>query len=174
MKGMAPMLSVKESVAGRLSTEVPTLDLNEIQATVLRPRPAPYFGAHVILSVDDPRAGRELLRRLTPHVDSAASWWSAANPWLSVAISYAGLEALGVPRDSLASFPEAFRVGMAARARQLGDEGFNDPKHWDPPFGTGEIHIGLSAFSKSEEQRRRVLATARDHYESLSGTRVLH
>src|SRR5262245_55400427 len=173
MKGMAPMLSVKESVAGRLSTEVPTLDLNEIQAPVLRPRPAPYFGDPVILSVDYPRAGRELLRRLTPHVDSAASWWSAANPWLSVAVSYAGLEALGVPPTSLASFPEAFRVGMAARARQLGDEGVNDPKGWERPYGTGNVHIGLSAFSDSEERRRSILAIAREQYERFSGIRVL-
>jgi Dyp-type peroxidase family len=167
------MLSVKESVGGNLSTHPPTLELHEIQATVLRPRPAPYFGTHLILSVDDARAGRELLRRLIPHVDSAASWWSAATPWLSVAISYAGLEALGVPRGSLESLPEAFRIGMAARARQLGDEGANDPKNWDRPFGTGEVHIGLSAFSDSEEKRRRVLAIAREQYESFSGVRVL-
>jgi len=167
------MLPVKESVGGNLSTDAPTLDLHEIQATVLRQRPAPYFGTHVLLRLDDARAGRELLRRLTPHIDSATSWWSAANPWLFVGISYAGLEALGVPRDSLQSFPEAFRVGMAARARQLGDEGANDPKTWDPGFGTGEIHVGVSAFADSEEQRRRVLAIAREQYESLSGVSVL-
>src|SRR5262245_52095051 len=114
------MLSAKESAAGTLSTRAPTLDLQEIQATVLRPRPAPYFGTHVLVRIDDAHAGRELIRRLTPHIDSAASWWDAANPWLSVGISHAGLEALGAPRDSLQSFPEAFRVGMAARARQLG------------------------------------------------------
>ena len=56
------------------------------------------------------------LRRLTPHVDSAAEWWQASEPWISVAITYAGMAALGVPEDSLRSFPEAFRVGMAARA----------------------------------------------------------
>jgi deferrochelatase/peroxidase EfeB len=167
------MLTVKDSVDSNRSTPAPTLELDEIQATVLRPRPAPYFGTHVLLRVDEAREGRELLRRLTPHVDSAANWWKAANPWLDVAISYAGLGALGVPRDSLQTFPEAFRVGMAARARQLGDEGVNDPKNWDAPFGTGEIHIGLSAFSDSEEKRHRVLAFARDQYESFSGIRVL-
>src|SRR3954465_5617132 len=148
------MLSVKDSVYGNRSTETPALELNEIQATVLRHRPAPYFGTHVLLGVADASAGRELLRRLLPHVDSAANWWSAADPWLSVAISYAGLEALGIPRPSLQSFPEAFRVGMAARARQLGDQGVNDPKNWERPFGTGEVHIGLSAFGDSEEKRR--------------------
>ena len=167
------MSSVQEPAAGELSVQAPTLDLHEIQATVLRQRPAPYLGAHMLLRVDDARAGRELLRRLTPHVDSAAGWWNAASPWLSVAVSYAGLEALGVPADSLQSFPEAFRVGMAARARHLGDEGLNDPKNWRPPYGTGEIHIGLSAFSDSEERRRQVLAIAREQYERLPGIHPL-
>ena len=76
------MLSVKESAGANLSTRAPTLELHEIQATVLRPRPAPYFGTHVLLRVDDAQAGREFLRRLTPHIASAANWWNAANTWL--------------------------------------------------------------------------------------------
>src|SRR5262245_56508851 len=167
------MLSVKDSLDSSRSTDGPTLELDEIQATVLRHRPAPYFGAHVLLGVDEAKAGRELLRRLIPHVDSAANWWSAADPWLSVALSYAGLEALGVPRASLESFPEAFRVGMAGRARQLGDDGANAPNNWERPFGKGEVHIGLSAFSDSEEKRRRVLALAREQFEHFAGIRVL-
>ena len=79
-------------------------------------------------------SGPQFLRRLTPHIASATNWWNAANTWLEIGISYAGLEALGVPQDSLQSFPEAFRVGMAARARQLGDDGNNDPKNWDKPY----------------------------------------
>jgi Dyp-type peroxidase family len=63
---------------------------------------------------------------------------------------------------------------MAARAQQLGDDGVNDPKAWEPPFGTGQVHIGVSAFSNSEEERRRVVAAAREQYESLSGLSVLH
>jgi deferrochelatase/peroxidase EfeB len=152
----------------------PALDLPDIQATILRPRPMPYLGTHVILRIDDARAGREFFRRLTPHVASAAGWWNAATPWLSVGITYAGLEALGLAKDSLHSFPEAFRVGMAARAQQLRDEGVNDPQHWDVPFGTGHVHVGVSAFSHSEEQRRQLVAIAREQYENLSGLSVLH
>ena len=167
------MSSVKESFGNDVSTHTPTLDLDEIQATVLRPRPAPYFGTHVLLRVDDAQAGRAFLRRLLPHVDSAANWWSAVDPWLSVGISYAGLEALGVPENSLRSFPESFRQGMAARARHLGDEGVNDPKNWDQPYGKGEVHIGVSAFSNSEENRRRILGIAREQLEGFSGVSVL-
>jgi Dyp-type peroxidase family len=148
------------------------LDLHEIQATILRPRPAPYFGAHIGLRVDDPQTGREFLRRLTPHVDSAADWWRADNPWLSVAISYGGLEALGLPRESLLSFPDTFRAGMAARARDLRDEGPNDPKNWEAAFGKGEVHIALSLFSDSEENKQRILASAREQVDKSSHIHV--
>src|SRR5215467_12175748 len=155
------------------STQASTLELHEIQATVLRPRPAPYFGTHVLLRIDDAQAGRAFLRRLTPHIASSANWWDATKTWLDVGISYGGLEALGVPKDSLQSFPEAFRVGMAARARQLGDEGVNDPKNWEKPYGTGQVHIGVSAFSDSEEKHQRALKIAREQYEGFSGVSVL-
>jgi deferrochelatase/peroxidase EfeB len=167
------MSSINASVVGNLSTRTPTLDLDEIQATVLRQRPAPYFGTHLLFRVDDAESGRKFLRRLTPHVDSAAGWWNADDAWLSVGISYAGLEALGLPKDSLQSFPEAFRAGMAARAQQLGDSGLNDPKSWDLPYRTRAIHIGLSAFSDSEEKWRRILGIARQQFEGFSGVSVL-
>jgi len=147
--------------------------LNEIQATVLRQRPAPYFGTHVLFRIDDPKAGRPFLRRLAPHVDSAAGWWDSADPWLAVGISYAGLATLGLPQESLQSFPEAFRVGMAARAPQLRDEGVNDPKNWESSYGNGQVHIGISAFSNSEEQWRSIMGIARELYAGFSGVSIV-
>ena len=94
---------------------------------------------------------------------------SRRDAWISVAISYAGLVALGVPEDSLQSFPEAFRLGMAARAGQLLDYGENDPEHWDAPFGSGQIHIGVSVFSDSEDTWRRTMEMARQQYEGFPG-----
>jgi Dyp-type peroxidase family len=92
---------------------------------------------------------------------------------LAVGISYAGLEALGVPEASLRSFPETFRVGMAARSRELRDDGINDPKNWEPPFGTDQVHIGLSAFSDSVDKWHDVVALAREQYESIGDITVL-
>ena len=150
-----------------------TIELDDIQATVLRHRPEPYYGTHVMLHVDEAQAGREFVRRLTPHVESASGWWKAGRSWTSVAISYAGLVALGVPEDSLQSFPEAFRAGMAARAGQLLDYGPNDPEHWDAPFGSGLIHIGVSVFSDSEQTWRQTMGMARRQYEGFPGVTVL-
>lgn len=162
-----------EDTGATVAASSSTLDLREIQATVLRQRPVPYFGTHVLLRVDDAQAGREYLRRLIPHVDSAGNWWDAADPWLSIGISYAGLEALGVPSDSLQSFPEAFREGMAARAEVLRDQGVNDPKNWELSYGKGGIHIGLSAFANSEEEWHRILGVVRKQFEGFSGVSIL-
>jgi Dyp-type peroxidase family len=166
-------MTVIDHVGGDLVRGRVTVALEEIQATVLRYRPEPYCGTHVMLHVEDVRAGRELLRNLAPHVDSAAEWWQAGEPWIAVAITYSGLVALGVPEESLQSFPEAFRVGMAARADKLLDSGANDPRHWEPEFGSGAIHIGVSVFSDSRETWRRTMDTARQHYEGRPGLTVV-
>src|SRR5512133_1112036 len=166
-------MTLIDRVGGNVPRGRVTVELDDIQATVLRYRPEPYYGTHVMLHVEDARAGRELLRSLTPHVDAAADWWEAGEPWIAVAITYAGLVALGVPEPSLQSFPEAFRVGMAARAGELGDSGPNDPENWEPEFGSDLVHIGVSVFSDSEETWRRTMDTARRHYEGRPGLTVL-
>ena len=130
-----------------------TVELDDIQATVLRYRPEPYYGTHVMLHVEDAQAGREFLRRLAPHVDSAADWWQAGEAWIAVAISYAGLVALGVPEDSLQSFPEAFRVGMAARADSSGTTGPNDPAELGPAVRRAGRSTSGSASSATPRRR---------------------
>src|SRR5262249_13254567 len=128
---------------------------------------------HLLFRVDDAASGRKFLRRLIPYVDSAANWWKADDPWLSLGVSYAGLEALGLSEDSRQSFPEAFRAGMAARAAQLRDTGLNDPTQWDVPYRTGQVHIGVSAFSDSAEKWRHILGIARAQFEGFSGVSVV-
>src|SRR5208283_413978 len=165
--------SLQDCLRGKLSSSPATVDLHEIQATVLRYRPEPYYGTHILLHVEDARSGREFLRRLAPHVSSAADWWNATSAWIAVAITYNGLAALGVPKASLQSFPEAFRVGMAGRADQLLDRGENDPKNWGQPFGSGRIHIAISIFSDTEERWRRAMELARLQYHGMSGVDVV-
>jgi len=150
-----------------------SLELTEIQATLLRSRPAPYYGTHVMLRIDDARGGRELLHRLVPHVDSAADWWLHDNAWTAVTLSYAGLVALGTPEATLRSFPTAFREGMAARAEHLFDFGPNEPKNWEAPFGSGQIHVALSVFSGDQTKWRLASETAWTQFRELQGVTLL-
>ena len=167
------MLTLEQQRAGGTGlSEPPRLELDEIQAMIIRDRPEPYFGSHVLLRVDEPRAGRDFLRRLIPHVHSAAT--VADDTWLGVGITYAGLEALALPQDSLQSFPESFRVGMAGRVSQIGDTGLNAPENWDFPFGSGQIHIGVSAYSNTPEKWRHSVAIAREQTIGFSGVTIIH
>jgi deferrochelatase/peroxidase EfeB len=81
-----------------MTQEYPSvLELNDIQSGVLRPRQLPYVAQYLIVRIDDPGDGRELLKRLTPSVGSAAEAASpAADAWVMLALSYNGLKALGV------------------------------------------------------------------------------
>src|SRR5207244_3761894 len=63
--------------------------------------------------------------------------------------AFRGLMALGLPEESLASFPEEFRQGMAARAIVLGDTGANAPQHWDPPLGTANVHALVTVHGRN-------------------------
>jgi deferrochelatase/peroxidase EfeB len=166
-------MTVVENVGGNLPRGRVALELDDIQATVLRYRPEPCYGTHVMLHVDDVHAGRAFLRNLAPQVDSAADWWRGGQPWIAVAITYSGLAALGVPEDSLRSFPEAFQAGMAGRASELLDNGANNPDNWEPQFGRGIVHIGVSIFSDTKDKWQRTMATARQHYEGRPGLTIV-
>src|SRR5262249_21992306 len=149
---------------------VPVLEISDIQAIVLRPRPSPYRGEYVILRVDDAAQGREMVRRMIPHVAPADERWVPSLPgWLGIVFTYAGLKALGMPRASLDSFPIEFKQGMAARAAILHDFGANAPAHWEYPFGTAEMHVALAIYANDEKNLELVLNRARQSIASCPG-----
>ena len=109
-----------------------------------------------------------MLRRIIPHVAPAVDWWVPSIPaWMGIAFTYHGLKALGLPKASLDSFPEEFRQGMAARAANLNDVGDNAPTNWEYPFGTADMHIGLSIFSRDVQSLEAVLEQVRQSHKSL-------
>ena len=125
-----------------------TLELDDIQSGVLRPRPAPYSATYIALRIDDPKAGRQLMQNVAKVVTSAANPSSpSADTWVSVALSYQGFKALGVPAQTLESFSWEFRQGMAARAKELGDVGESSPENWEKPLGSTDVHVVIVAVS---------------------------
>lgn len=146
------------------------LELHDIQSGVLRPRPTPYAATYIAFRIDDQKAGRELIRRISGVVTSADNPTSPlADTWVSVAITYQGFKALGVPQESLESFSWEFRQGMSARAHDLGDTADSAPENWEKPLGTGEIHVILVAVSPDEEHLEAALDRAREAYSQMTG-----
>jgi Dyp-type peroxidase family len=151
-----------------------SLELDDIQRGALHSRPSPYVGAYLLLRIDDRHAGRELVRRLQPAVDPTWHTSDAAREaWVTVAFTYQGLKALGVPQDSLASFAPEFRQGMAARAADLGDVGESSPEHWEKPLGSPAVHLALAALSPDAARLEAVLEQARRAHSELPGIEVI-
>jgi Dyp-type peroxidase family len=152
-----------------------TVEASDVQAIVLRPRPKPYRGEYVVLRIGDAGQGREMLRRILPHVAPAEEWWVPSLPgWLGIAFTFEGLKALGVPQPSLDSFPVEFRQGMAARAAILHDWGANAPENWEYPFGTPDVHVALAIYGRNEQDLQRVLDLARSAHDDLPQISVVY
>ena len=150
-----------------------SLDLDDIQAGALYERPSPYVGTYLLLAIRDRRDGRELVRRLHRIANPAGSAETPDETSVTVAFTYRGLEALGVPQESLESFVPEFREGMASRAEALGDTGESGPDHWEHPLGTTDVHVAIAALSSDEDRLREVAERAREAHAELPGIELL-
>jgi Dyp-type peroxidase family len=131
----------------------PGLDLDDIQGMALRGYQFP-FGRHLVLRVSDPAAARRWLGRIADEVTTVAGLDGRPDHAVNVALSWRGLAALGLPADSLQSFPEEFRQGMAARARRLGDVGESAPDRWEAPLGSSDVHLLVLISALTDAARR--------------------
>ena len=150
------------------------LELDDIQSGVLRPRPTPYVATYIAFRIDERERGRELMRLAARVVTSAANPTSPlADTSVSVALTYEGFKALGVPQESLDSFSWEFQQGMRARAKDLGDTGESAPENWEKPLGTGDVHVVLVAVSPDEKRLEAALEPARKTYREMSGIEAI-
>jgi deferrochelatase/peroxidase EfeB len=158
-----------------MSTSAPIrLELDDIQSGALQERPSPYVGTYLFIRIDDPQAGRELVRRLLPLVDTSRSLAEPpSGAWVTVALTFQGLRALGVPADSLSSFAPEFQQGMAARAHLLGDTGENAPEHWEAPLGSPDVHLAVAALSTSADRLGAALDRARAAFQAFPGVELI-
>src|ERR1700738_205841 len=98
------------------------LELDDIQHILLTRTPA-ITGRYEFLAFDTPVGGRAWLSELLDKTQSAADavgTMDSSDRWVTLAFTCTGLRALGVPDESLQTFPDEFRAGMADRADILG------------------------------------------------------
>ena len=156
------------------ATSETTLELDDIQSGALFERPSPYVGTYLLLRIDDQADGRELVRRLHRILNPAAPS-AAVSPdtSITVAFTYHGLQALGVPPASLDSFAPEFREGMAARASVLGDVGESSPEHWEKPLGTSDVHVAIAVLCPDAAALEALAERARQAHEELPGIELV-
>ena len=151
------------------------LEFDDIQHLLLTRVPA-LTGRYEFLSFQQPAQGRawlEAMREKVPSAKAAAGNVNLEKRWVSVAFTWNGLRALGVDEASLATFPEEFRQGMAARWQVLGDTGTNHPDNWVGDLGGPQLHAIAILFARDAAERDR---SAREHkalLARLAGVEVL-
>ena len=133
------------------------LPLADIQGFVLRTYAMPILRV-LALKVTQPEGARKFMGALAdgvngcyPRLATATGWIVKPQYCLNIGITYTGLAALGLPSSSLASFPEEFAAGAAARAERVGDTGSSSPEHWKAPFACPDLHILLFLFAETED-----------------------
>src|SRR6478752_10276764 len=119
------------------------LEFDDIQHILLT-RTAAITGRYEFVSFDTPAGGRAWLSELLDKTQSAAdavATLDSSDRWVTLAFTWNGLRALGVPEESLATFPDEFREGMPSRASILGDTGANAPEHWLGGLAGDDLHV---------------------------------
>ncbi|MDP8942828.1 MAG: Dyp-type peroxidase [Actinomycetota bacterium] len=150
------------------------LDHADLQGGLLEPYRLPN-GEYLFLRVDDPDRARTWLRATVDQVTTAVPLnGGRRDTTLNIAFSHPGLEALGVPRETLSAFVPEFREGMAARAERLGDTGRSAPENWDEGLGTGDAHILAAITARTEEALLERLEPFRLGIEQSGGLTIVH
>jgi Dyp-type peroxidase family len=107
--------------------------------------------AYMLLRVTEPRNARTWLRAVAGEVTTGAGKEEQSS--VNVALTHPGLEALGLDRRALATFPLAFQEGMASekRSRVLGDTDDSAPAAWRWGNGSTPVHVLLMLFARDEK-----------------------
>jgi Dyp-type peroxidase family len=151
------------------------LELDNIQHILLTRTPA-MTGRYEFLSFDNPAGGRAWLSELIDRVEPASTaqaTMDSTQRWITLAFTWNGLHALGLPEESLASFPDAFREGMAARADILGDTGANHPDNWVGGLASDDLHAIAILFARDDAEHRRATAAHDELVARCGGVRSL-
>jgi deferrochelatase/peroxidase EfeB len=154
--------------------DVAALEFEDIQHFLMHRSPA-LAARYEFLTFRKPSAGRAWLRGITEKVTTAAAVRSGQLDarWVTVALSWNGIRALGLDDDSLASFPEEFRQGMAARAEILGLTGANHPKHWTGGLANVDLHAIAILFARDVPERERCRMEHEKFLSQCAGVEVL-
>jgi Dyp-type peroxidase family len=80
---------------------------------------------------------------------------------------------LGISESELATFPEEFRQGMAARSQMLGMRGNSAPDQWVGSLGSSDLHAIVILFARDVAERDRCEREHRQYLSTLKGVDVL-
>jgi len=150
------------------------LELEDIQHFLLTRTPA-LAARYEFLSFENIQSGRAWLAGLVDKVGTGQSVGNASPDarWVTIAFTCSGLRALGVDDTALATFPDEFRHGMAARAEILGIADDSAPDRWLGDLASPALHAIVILFARDVPERDRCERQHREYVSTLAGVKVL-
>lgn len=132
------------------------LERSDVQHFLVSRTPA-MAARYEFLSFREKGAGNRWLGAMLEKVGSADAVGADIpdSRWVSLAFTWNGLRAMGVDEDSLGTFPDEFKQGMAARAEMLGATGHNAPERWVGGLASPDLHAIAILFARDVAERER-------------------
>ena len=153
------------------------MDLGDIQGDILRAYGNDYdCTSYAFVKIDcPPEQARAWFSGLLGHVTTAEPW-KEGKPLttLNVAVTAAGLEALGVSDEVVGSFSKEFREGMSERAELLGDVGPSAPSEWERGLGGGDAHVLLTINAQETADHERALGKMQTAMQDAGGLSIVY
>lgn len=195
-----PLAPVKPACPRAMAGAIPQsagINRAQIQGGIVEGYRDLKSGCLLLLQIVDPvnpKAARDGIAKLK--VSSGEDKPYKGHLYINLALTFQGLQHLGVPESTLRQLPEEFRQGMETRARLLGDIYENHPDHWVLPtrYRPGEhgakgevklsmvdvvIQIRSTLFSETDMQAvlddpNHVLHEQMLNWMAASGLKLLH
>jgi Dyp-type peroxidase family len=160
-----------------MATGTVRMDLADVQGDILRAYGNDYdCTTYAFVRIEcPPEQARAWFAGLIDHVTTAEPWTPGEKPvtTLNVAVTAAGLRALGVSEPVVGSFSHEFRDGMATRSSLLGDIGASDPKTWEAGLGSDEAHVLLTINAMAPPDHQRALGKMEAAMDAAGGLRIV-
>jgi deferrochelatase/peroxidase EfeB len=150
------------------------LELDDIQHFLIS-RPPALTARYEFITFRQSTGGRAWLAGILDKVGTARDVGSSEpdSRWVTVAFTWNGLRVLGLDERSLATFPEEFCQGMAARAEILGTLGANHPEHWLGGLASSDLHAIVVLFARNVEERERCKIEHQQYLCKCPGVEIL-
>jgi Dyp-type peroxidase family len=151
-----------------------SLEFDDIQHFLMA-RPPALAARYEFLTFERAAGGRAWLVGLIDKVGNAKEVGSNVldSRWVTIGLTWNGLKALGVADAKLATFPEEFRQGMAARSDVLGMTGANRPDLWVGGLSNPNLHAIAILFARDVAERERCQQEHADYLKKCDGVKVL-
>ena len=150
------------------------LEVDDIQHFLLARTPA-RAARYEFLSFASTETARTWLAGIIEKVGSGASvgTHSPDARWVTIGFTSSGLRMLGVDDASLATFPDEFREGLAARADIVGFTGASHPSHWDAGLADASLHAIAILFARDVAERDRAAQAHQAYVAKIGGVTLV-